>query len=577
MTKILLRPLAYTAGPRAMGWKIVLVVAASLFLVAACGGRTTSTTEDGAGEPTATTGSTSTSPGQDTSGTGQPGQPLDGGTFFRLLSDPPTLDPHKTTDSTSATVIVEVFGGLVTIDPNLKVVGDLAKDWEISPDGTTYTFFLREDAKFHDGKPVTAQDFKWSIERVSDPLTASPVVDQYLGDIVGVKDKLRGDASDVRGVRVVNNHTLELKIDAAKSYFLAKLTYPTAFVLDRENVESGRRWFRKPNGTGPFKLEEYLPGERLVLARNDLYHLGAPHLDRVRFILSGGTAMLMYENDEIHVTGVGIADLDRILDPKSSLNPQLIQAPPSFSTDYIGLNTNEPPFDDIKVRQALNYAIDKKEIARVILADLVVPANGILPPEFPGHNEDVKGYDYDPVKAKRLLEESTYGPGQKKLPPIILTTAGQFGSSVGLDMEVILESWRLNLGIQVEIQQTEFATYLQDLIKRRFQMFQIGWIADYPDPENFLDILFHSESKNNHTGFSNEQVNKLLEQARVEKDEAKRFQLYSQAEQLILDQAPWVPLWYSGEQYVLIKPYVHDYFLAQLIIPKMRFVYMTEK
>ena len=497
--------------------------------------------------------------------------------MVRLWADPPTLDPHLTTDATSATIIVEVFGGLVTIDPKLNIVGDLAESWDVSPDGMTYTFHLRRDAKFHNGKPVTAHDVKWSMERAANPLTAAPVVDEYLGDIVGVGKRLDSDSLEVEGVRVIDDHTVEITIDAPKTYFLAKLTYPTAFVLDRENVESSRRWFREPNGTGPFKFAEYVPGERFVLTRNENFHLGPPFLDEVEFILSGGSSMLMYQNDEIHLTGVGLADLDRVLDPSDPLNPDLHRAPPSFSTSYIGLNVNEPPFDDPKVRQALNYAIDKETISSEILAGLVVPATGILPPGFPGYNPDQRGYEYDPDKALQLLQESKYGDDLENMPRIILTHAASFGSSVGLDLEVILEMWRQHLGIEVEIQQTEFATYLQDLIKRRFQIFQIGWIADYPDPENFLDMLFHSESNNNHTGFNNAEVDQLLEKARVEAQQDVRYDLYRQVEQLIMDQAPWVPLWYSGEQHVLIKPEIHDFFLTQLIIPKLRFVYMTEK
>ena len=209
----------------------------------------------------------------------------------------------------------------------------------------------------------------------------------------------------------------------------------------------------------------------------------------------------------------------------------------------------------------------------------MVPAVGILPPEFPGYNAALEGYQYDPVKASQLLKESKYGADLEmgNAQTIILTTAGSFGSSVGLDLEVILEMWRLNLGIEVQVLQTEFATYLQDLNKRRFEMFQIGWIADYPDPENFLDILFHSESTNNHTAYSNPEVDRLLEQARVEPREDARYDLYQQAEELILKDASWIPLWYSGDRYVLIKSYVHDYRLTQLIIPRLRFVYMTEK
>ena len=562
-----------------MTLRLLLPLLAILVLAAACSGGRSGTggrdasTDEATTAPTATDAPRSETPTEDAPA--RVSTPIEGGTFVRVWADPPTLDPHLTTDATSAVIIVEVFGGLVTISPDLQIVPDLAT-WDVTPDGTVYTFRIREDAKFHDGKPVTALDVKWSMERAADPATASPVVDQYLGDIVGVKEKLEGEATEISGVRVLDQQTLEITIDAAKSYFLAKLTYPTAFVLDRENVESSRRWFREPNGTGPFRLTEYTPGERMILTKNELYHLGPPMLERVRFILSGGTSMLMYENDEIHIAGVGLADLDRVLDPSNPLNIELHRAPPRFSTDYIGMNVTEPPFDDPKVRQALNYAIDKELIASEIMAGLVVPANGILPRDFPAYNAGLAGYEYNPEKARQLLKESKYGDDMEQFPRIILTTAGSFGSSVDLDMEVILEMWKQNLGIEVLVQQTEFATYLQDLNKRRFQMFQIGWIADYPDPENFLDILFHSESSNNHTGFSNDEADRLLELARVEPDQAARYELYRQAEEVIMAEAPWVPLWYSGEQYVLLKPSVKNYHLSQLIIPLLRYVELTE-
>ncbi len=571
-----------------MSWKALLLVVGTLVLLAACSSRSGApATQEPTSQPGPTESATSTPvPTQATEQQQQPtesspsagaGQRIQGGTLVRLGDDPPTLDPHLTTDATSAAIIIEVFGGLVTIDTDLRIVGDIAERWDVGPDGTIYTFHLREDAVFHDGTPVTAQDFKWSMERAANPLTAALVVEEYLGDILGVKEKLRGDATEVRGVRVIDEQTLEITIDASKSYFLAKLTYPTAFVLDQANVESSSRWFNTPNGTGPFKLEGYTAGESLTLARNENYHLGPPFLDQVRFILSGGTAMLMYENDEIHVTGVGLADLDRILDPSNPLNAQLAQAPPSFSTSYIGMNVDEPPFDDVKFRQAMNYAVDKQAIARDVLAGLVVPAEGILPPGFPGYNPRVQGYEYDPEKARQLLAESKYGDKLDELPPIILTTPGSFGASVGLDLEVVLEMWRQNLGIEVEILRTEFATYLQDLIKRRFQMFEIGWIADYPDPENFLDLLFHSDSNNNHTAYNNQEVDRLLETARTETDEAKRYQLYHQAEDMIVGEAPWIALWHSGEQYVLVQPHVKDYRLTPLIIPRLRHVYLVEE
>ncbi len=560
-----------------MGWKPLLIIFGSLFLIAACGGSSLepATAIEPTSAPTATEETTqapaSAPSDQQSGGTG-------GGKLVRLFIDPPTLDPHLTTDATSAQIIIEVFGGLVTIDRDLNVVPDLAEDWEVSDDGRVYTFHIRSGATFHNGKPVTAEDVRWSLERATNPLTESPVVDQYLGDIVGVKEKLNGDAESIAGVRVIDDKTLEITIDGSKSYFLAKLTYPTAFVLDRENIEADpKRWFRRPNGTGPFMLTRYDVGETMVLSRFPTYHLGAPHLDEVEMILSGGTSMLMYENDEIHVAGIGLADLDRILDPNNSLNSELLQAPPTFSVQYIGLNVNEPPLDDVKVRQALNLAIDKQNLATSVLADQVVPANGILPPGFPGFNTELRGYKFEPERARQLLAESKYGDDLDNIPPFTMTTSGSFGATVSLDMEVVIQMWKKNLGIEVEFQQTEFATFLKDLHKRRFQMFDIGWIADYPDPENFLDILFHSESSNNHTNYSNPQVDALLEQARTETDEAVRFRLYNQAEQMIVDDAPWVPLWYSGERFLLVKPNVHDYYLTPLYIPRLRYVYLTDK
>ena len=557
-----------------MGWKALFFAMGLLFLVTACSSSSgrSETTGSAAESPEATDSSNSPK----TSGSSVTGEPLEGGRFVRLFIDPPTLDPHLTTDATSAQVIVEVFGGLVTIDKDLNVVPDLAETWNISQDGRVYTFRINPDAIFHNGKPVTAEDVRWSLERATSPLTESPNVDQYLGDIVGVDEKLKGDSLEISGVRVINEKTIEITIDQSKSFFLAKLTYPTAFILDRSNVEGDpKNWFRKPNGTGPFQMTEYRVGETLVLSRHDGYHLGPANLAEVEMILSGGTSMLMYENDEIHIAGVGLADIDRLSDPGHNLNAELVTAAPSFSVQYIGLNVNEPPLDDVKVRQALNLAIDKKEIATIVLGDQVVPANGILPPGFPGFNESISGYQFDPERARQLLEESKYGNDLDNLPPITITTPGSFGANVSLDMEVVLAMWEKNLGITTEFQQTEFATFLKDLNKRRFQMFDIGWIADYPDPENFLDVLFYSDSSNNHTNYSNPEVDTLLEKARVETDETRRFSIYSEAEQAILDDAPWIPLWYSGERYLLVKPNVHDYLQTPLIIPKLKHVYLT--
>lgn len=287
-----------------------------------------------------------------------------GGVFRRLWSDPPTLDPHLTTDSTSSGVVVELFSGLVTMNTDLQLVPDIAESWDIDDTGTVYTFNLRKNAKFHDGKPITAHDVKWSLERAVHPDTASPVADTYLNDIIGVEKALEGETTEIEGVRVIDDHTIEFIIDAPKAYFLAKLTYPTAFVLDRENVEAGgRNWTENPNGTGPFRQAEYRIGERIILERNENFYRQPAHVDSISMNLAGGQAMAMYENDEIDITGVGLFDLDRVLDPSEDLNKELIIAPPDFSVSYVGFNTSMPPFDDPKFRQALNHAVDKELIA----------------------------------------------------------------------------------------------------------------------------------------------------------------------------------------------------------------------
>ena len=496
----------------------------------------------------------------------------------RLGPEPSTLDPHLTVSTDSALYVVEIFGGLVTIDRNLRVAPDLAKDWEISNGGKTYTFFLREDATFHNGKPVTAQDFKWSMERASDPALLSPVVDVYLGDIEGFQDKIDGRTDSIPAIRVIDDHTLSITIDAPKVFFLSKMTYPTAFVLDRENVEGNERWFTEPNGTGPFRLAEHAPGEIIRFERFDGYHLGPAKLAGIDFSLSGGDSLLMYENDEIHVTGVGLINLASILDPANPLSENVIQAPPGFDISYFGMNTNEPPFDDVKVRQALNYAVDKATLATVLLEDLVVPAKGILPPALPGYTPNISGYEYDPEKALQLLRESKYGDNLDELPRIVLTLPGSFGATVGPVNEAIVQMWQENLGIEIEILQTEWAIFLKDLHEDRFQMFGgLAWSADYPDPENFLDGLFYSQSSNNNTKYSNQIVDALLEQARVEQDQELRFETYHQIEQMIIDDAPWVPLWHGNGGYALLKPEVKDYFLFPMTVPRFRYAYIVEE
>ncbi len=513
-----------------------------------------------------------------TSGSPSGGQPRPGGVSRRLWAEPPTLAPHLAQDTASAAIVVEVFSGLVAISPDLQIIPDIAKGWEIADGGTTYTFHLRDDVKFHSGKRVTARDFKYSLERATDPRTQSPVAQTYLGDIVGAKEHLRGQANAVSGVQVLDDYTLRIKVDAPKVYILAKLTYPTAFVVDQENIEKlGSRWTQQPNGTGPFKVKEYRIGDIVTLVRNDGYYRGAPYLDSVQFILRGGNSMAMYENGEIDLAGVSLDALARVEDPTSPLHKELVTAPPQFSLSYIGFSTTTPPFDDIKVRQAMTYAINKELIASTVLEGLDVPAYSILPPGFPGYNDQLQGIRFDAVKAKALLRESKYDPAKGNFPKSVVLTVPGTGGSAGLDLEVVIEAWRQTLGIEVEIRQVEWATYLQELNRRSMQLYAgLGWQADYPDPENFLDLLFHSQSEINHGAYANARVDRLLEQARVEQDVQRRIQLYQEAERLITEEAFIIPLWYTGEQKALVKPYVKGYRFTPMILPKLKDVWIDK-
>jgi ABC-type transport system substrate-binding protein len=493
--------------------------------------------------------------------------------------DPLTLDPACASDAGSAEYIVEVFSGLVSFDRDLNLIADIAAEIPtknnggISADGTVYTFNIRKAVKFHDGsRQVTAGDFKFSMERSLDPNTLSTVGTVYLDDIVGAKEFAAGDADEVTGIRVVDDYTLEITIDAPKSYFLAKLTYPTAYVVDQREVGdstcfSGAEWTRSPNGTGPFKLEEWELGQRIVLTPNYDSHLDPkPSLAKVTYVLAGGSALVMYENDEIDLTGVGINDIERIRDPNEPLNAEFSEGP-SLDTFYIGLNVQEPPFDDPKVRLAFAMAIDKEVLAEVVLKDLVVPANGVLPPGMPGFNEELEGIPFDPERARELLDEAG---GADSLGEISLLSSGR-GANVAPTIEAVAAMWKENLGVTVDLPQLQFGQFLQDLDEGDFQAFSLGWIADYVDPQNFLDIKFHSDSANNETMYSNPEVDAFLEEARTEQDQAKRLGLYQQAEEIIVQDIPWIPLFHSKSN-ALTKPYVEGYFIAPFVIPKLRYV-----
>jgi len=474
--------------------------------------------------------------------------------------DPYTLDPAVVGDMTSGEYIMQLFSGLVCLDNNLELAPDIAQSWQVSDDGRTYTFYLRQDVSFHDGRQVKAEDFKYSWERACNPETRSQTAATYLGDIVGVREVLSGEREDISGVRVIGDYTLEVTIDAPKSYFLSKLTYPTAFVVDRADVESGGEWWRSPNGTGPFKLKQWDENDLLVLERDELYYREPAKVNLIVFQLWGGVPMNMYETGRIDVTSVGISYIEKVTDETGPFYQDL-RVVSELSFSYIGFSTTKPPFDDVNIRRAFSQAIDKDKLVSLVFKGMMQRADGILPPGMPGYNEELLGLDYDIDRAKELIVNSRYGD-VSQLPPITITTVG-WGGLISQGLEAIVHQWRNNLGVEVKVRQLEPERFLYHLKQEKDEMFYIGWIADYPHPQDFLDVLFHSGTDNNFGEYSNPEVDALLERAGVEQDSELSLALYQQAEQLLIDDAACLPLWF-GQNYILVKPYIEGYNLNPL-------------
>ena len=483
-------------------------------------------------------------------------------------ADPSTMDPHLASDATSAEYIVEVFSGLVTISPKLELQLDLAKSVDVSQDGKTYTFVLRDNATFHDGRKVTADDVKWSIERAASKQLASPTAMSYLSDIVGMPEYFQGKAQSITGIEVVDAATIRFKIDAAKPYFLAKLSYPTAFVVDRKQVESNpRNWTRKPNGTGPYQLTEWRLGERMVLTAHEKFYLGTPKLKEAVYLMSGGSALTRFENNELDVSALSINDVDRARDPGQALSKLYTQST-EFSISYLAFNSKLPPFDDPAVRRAMGLAIDRKKIAEVTYKGMVAPASGILMPGLPGYTTDVKTLQFSPEAAKAEFAKSKYAG--KPLPVITLTETGG-GAAARTDTQAYIEQWKTILGMNVEIKQLDFSTFIADQQAGKLQMFSAGWVMDYPDPEDVLDLKFHSKSALNDQNYANPAVDRLLDQARTMQDPTRRLDLYRQAEKMIIDDAAWLPLYYSVAHQV-VNPAVKGWFDPPMVLPRLRFV-----
>ncbi|MCZ2128338.1 MAG: peptide ABC transporter substrate-binding protein [Anaerolineales bacterium] len=467
-----------------------------------------------------------------------------------------------------------LFSGLVMLDPRLNVRPDLAETWQVSGDGTIYTFTIRANAKFHDGRAVTAQDVVFSWERAASPTLASDTFLTYMDDIVGARDMAEGKADHISGIKALDEKTLQVTIDAPKPYFLMKLTYPTSFVVDKNNVAEGQTWVRHPNGTGPYKMKEWKSAQYIIYEANPDFYLGKPSISYVVTKLYAGDDVRLFETGDVDVASVGLYSAERMLDPEEPLHANLVTGV-SLCTGYAVFDTSQPPFDDVNVRKAFSMAFDRQRYIDVLYRGLALPAVGLYPPGLPGFDYALQGLPYDPEQARQLLKESKYG-GAEGLPEIVYTNAG-IGSYVSNMVSALAEMWEQNLGVKIKVENLDYNFYYQQILSGNHgQLFDSGWCADYPDPQNFADVLFHSGAQQNVSGYSNPKLDALLEAARVEPNVAKRIAMYQEAERIIVEDAPVLFTTHSLD-FQLVKPYVKGFVNTPISISSERYMWLDGK
>lgn len=511
--------------------------------------------------------------------------PRPGGTYHFSLgpSDPPSLDPAHVTDTTSHSVVSELFDGLVELDREMRVRPAIAERWEVSSDGRTYRFFLRRGVRFQNGREVSAEDFRYSFLRVLDPKTKSERT-WILDRLEGAADLVGGRAADVRGIRVLDRYTLELRLAEPFAPFLALLAYPAAMVVPREEVErAGPDFSVRPVGTGPFRLAEWRRDDRLVLTASPSYFRGRPHLDRIvfRIIPDELTRLQEFRAGTLHHTDVP-AGLYRTIAGDPALKGRL-HSRSILGIQAVRLNVEVPPFaGNLALRQALNHAVDKEAFTRVIMEGRVQAAAGILPPGMPGYTGRLPGYPFDRARARRLLAEAGF-PDGKTLP---LLTLHYNTSQTNRRLAEFVQAQLAEVGVKVELAALDWPAYLKLVDAGQTQMHRMGWIADYPDPENFLTVLFHSRNvgeRGNTSRYRNPQVDALLDRADRAVAEAERVRLYQQAERRIIEDAPWIFLNYYSTD-LLVHPAVRN--LVEQLSPmdssptvslvQMRLVWLAE-
>jgi oligopeptide transport system substrate-binding protein len=467
-----------------------------------------------------------------------------------LGGDPATLDPARISDIYGLSVAQQMFDGLVEFDQTLTIVPALAQYWTATRDGLTWTFTLRKGVRFHHGREVTAEDVVYSLTRLLDPRVKSSAADLF-ANVQGAREFREGRASTVSGLVALDPSTIRIVLSEAQGPLVSTLAVGHVKIVPRRRAaEQGDAFGLAPVGTGPFRFERWERGKEIVLTANPDYFGGAPRLGRVVYRIFPGeqTASMFdqFRRGQLEDSPVPMQDYPKLLASVQSIHVKR----PMFSVRFLGLNTRLKPLNDVRVRQALIHALDRQAIVEEVTRGRFLFARGVLPPGTLGYNPKLGGYAYDPARARELLAEAGY-PDGRGLGSIAIW------SSVRLEREHQLIVQQLGaVGVQAEFKyQTEWPQFNRMLAAGQFPVFQYAWLADVPDPDNFLFKLFHSKSPRNYTGYASAELDALLVRSRNELDPRVRVDLYRRAEQLVMNDAVVIPFFHQNYERVF-QPYV---------------------
>lgn len=474
---------------------------------------------------------------------------------FRMAvsSEPPTLDWSLATDSISIRVIENIMEGLTQFDQDLHVVPAVASGWRVSGDGRTYIFSIRDSVHWSDGKRVTAHDFEYGWKRLLNPATASQYA-YFLYDIENAYEYNSGQLKDpsLLGVKALNDNTLQVRLKRPVVYFPSITAFTATFPLRKDIVDKyGDGWTEPGNivTNGPFTLNEWRHEYSLTLTANRNYFGGRPGLDAIRFYVIGesSTALTLYETG-----GLDIVSLPPLAIPSYKNHREYIRHP-LLRGYYYGFNVEKPPFNDRRIRQAFSMAIDRRAFPEILKGG-ELPATSWIPEGMPAYNPSI-GLRFNPDGARALLREAGYagGAGFPAVTAVFSTNPENLLIAQNLQAQ-----WKKNLNINIMLDNQEWKVFLKTLENNTPPIFRLGWGADYPDPDNFMN-LFKSSSGNNRTHWKNREYDRLVDTAVIEKDMEGRKMLYDRAQKILTEEdVPIMPL-FQNVQNLMVKPYVKGF------------------